>query len=77
LQSKKAGIRLSRTDKEVIQNLSGGTARHEETEKRRNALLGFFFIRTFDLLFLLRYNASPRRLEYGKVHYRRAHGTEI
>jgi hypothetical protein len=33
---------MSRTDKEVIQNLSGGTARHEETEKRRNVFLGFF-----------------------------------
>jgi hypothetical protein len=33
---------MSRTDKEVIQNLSGGTARHEETENRRNAFLGFF-----------------------------------
>jgi hypothetical protein len=68
---------MSRTDKEVIQNLSGGTARHEETENRRNAFLGFIFIRTFDLSFLLGYNVSTRRLEYGKVHYRRAHGTEI
>jgi hypothetical protein len=33
---------MSPTDKEVIQNLSGGTARHEETENRRNAFLGFF-----------------------------------
>jgi hypothetical protein len=33
---------MPRTDKEVIQNLSGGTARHEETEKRRNVFLGFF-----------------------------------
>jgi hypothetical protein len=33
---------MSRTDKEVIQNLSSGTARHEETENRRNAFLGFF-----------------------------------
>jgi hypothetical protein len=34
---------MSRTDKEVIQNLSGGTTRHEETENRRNAFLGFFY----------------------------------
>jgi hypothetical protein len=51
---------MSRTDKEVIQNLSGGTARHEETENRRNAFLGFFFIRTFDLSFLLRYNGKHK-----------------
>jgi hypothetical protein len=38
---------MSRTDKEVIQNLSGGTARHEETEKRRNAFLGFYLLAAF------------------------------
>jgi hypothetical protein len=41
--AKKQRRGMSRTDKEVIQNLSGGTARHEETEKRRNAFLGFFY----------------------------------